>query len=125
MEVVEHVADLRAFMAGAAAVVRPGGVLVVATINRTLKSLAFAIVGAEYLLGWLPRGTHRFEKFVTPTELEAAIARCGLRVTDWRGVVYRPFADAWQTSRDMDVNYMLAARRQTAGASLTVGETPS
>jgi 2-polyprenyl-6-hydroxyphenyl methylase / 3-demethylubiquinone-9 3-methyltransferase len=111
MEVVEHVANVRSFVSSCAAMVNPGGLLVLATINRTLKSFAFAIVGAEYLLGWLPRGTHRWEKFVTPNELQTAIERCGLRITDWHGVGYSPWADSWQLGESMEVNYMVAANR--------------
>jgi len=85
-----------------------------ATINRTLKSFALAIVAAEYVLGWLPRGTHRWDKFVTPNELEAALARSGLRQCDASGVVYNPLRDRWLLADDMDVNYMLAARRVRA-----------
>lgn len=109
MEVVEHVADLAAFVAAAAAAVKPGGLLVMATLNRTLKSYALAIVGAEYVLGWLPRGTHDWHKFVTPEELEAAIAGHGLSVTQRAGVSYTPLADRWSLSDDTDVNYMVAA----------------
>ncbi|HVX92037.1 MAG TPA: bifunctional 2-polyprenyl-6-hydroxyphenol methylase/3-demethylubiquinol 3-O-methyltransferase UbiG [Xanthobacteraceae bacterium] len=111
MEVVEHVADLTLFVRLAAGMVKPGGLMVAATLNRTLKSFALAIVGAEYVLRWLPRGTHQWEKFVTPNELEIAIERGGLRVTDEQGVIYNLFADRWQLSRDMDVNYMLLAER--------------
>jgi 2-polyprenyl-6-hydroxyphenyl methylase / 3-demethylubiquinone-9 3-methyltransferase len=111
MEVVEHVADLGAFVRCCAGMVAPGGLMVTATINRTLKSFALAIVGAEYVLRWLPRGTHRWDKFVTPNELEAALERNGLRAIDERGVVYNILLDAWQLSGDMDVNYMVAAER--------------
>lgn len=111
MEVVEHVADVEAFVGACCAAVKPGGLLVMATLNRTLKSYALAIVGAEYVLRWLPRGTHDWEKFVTPAELEAAIARNGLELGESTGVAYNPFTDRWSVSRDMDVNYMLAARR--------------
>jgi 2-polyprenyl-6-hydroxyphenyl methylase / 3-demethylubiquinone-9 3-methyltransferase len=111
MEVVEHVADLAAFVRCCAGMVKPGGLMVTATLNRTLKSFALAIVGAEYVLRWLPRGTHRWDKFVTPNELEAALARGGLRVIDERGVVYNILLDAWQLADDMDVNYMLLAER--------------
>ncbi|MBV8827232.1 MAG: bifunctional 2-polyprenyl-6-hydroxyphenol methylase/3-demethylubiquinol 3-O-methyltransferase UbiG [Bradyrhizobiaceae bacterium] len=111
MEVVEHVADLAAFVRCCAGMVRPGGLMVTATINRTLKSFALAIVGAEYVLRWLPRGTHRWDKFVTPNELEAALERNGLRTLDERGVVYNILLDGWQLSGDMDVNYMIAAER--------------
>jgi 2-polyprenyl-6-hydroxyphenyl methylase/3-demethylubiquinone-9 3-methyltransferase len=111
MEVVEHVADVAAFVATCATTVRPGGLMITATLNRTLKSFALAIVGAEYVLRWLPRGTHQWDKFVTPVELENAIERNGLQVTGERGVIYNPFADRWQLSSDMDVNYMLVAQR--------------
>ena len=111
MEVVEHVADLAAFVRCCAGMVSPGGLMVTATINRTLKSFALAIVGAEYVLRWLPRGTHRWDKFVTPNELEAVLERNGLRTIDERGVVYNILLDDWQLSGDMDVNYMVAAER--------------
>ena len=116
MEVVEHVADIELFVSTCAAMVKPGGLMIAATLNRTLKSFALAIVGAEYVLRWLPRGTHQWDKFVTPQELETAIENTGLRVIGERGVIYNPFADRWQLSSDMDVNYMLvAAQRQRAG----------
>jgi 2-polyprenyl-6-hydroxyphenyl methylase/3-demethylubiquinone-9 3-methyltransferase len=111
MEVVEHVTDVPSFVSTCAAMVKPGGLMIAATLNRTLKSFALAIVGAEYVLRWLPRGTHQWDKFVTPRELEAAVENAGLRVTGERGVIYNPFADRWQLSSDMDVNYMLAAER--------------
>ena len=115
MEVVEHVVDVKAFVATCASMVKPGGLMIAATLNRTLKSFALAIVGAEYVLRWLPRGTHQWDKFVTPDELELAFERGGLRVTGERGVVYNPFADRWQLSSDMDVNYMLVAERPKEG----------
>src|SRR5262249_62035485 len=111
MEVVEHVANVGLFVRRAAAMVKPGGLMVSATINRTLKSFALAIVAAEYVLGWLPRGTHRWDKFVTPNELEAALARHGLAVIDETGVTYNLIADRWQLASDMDVNYMMVAAR--------------
>ena len=111
MEVVEHVVDVDNFVAVCASMVKPGGLLFTATLNRTLKSFALAIVGAEYVLRWLPRGTHQWDKFVTPEELERAIEAGGLRVTGERGVVYNLLADRWQLSSDMDVNYMLVAER--------------
>ena len=111
MEVVEHVADVNLFVECCAAMVKPGGLMIAATLNRTLKSFALAIVGAEYILRWLPVGSHSWDKFVTPNELEIALERGGLRVTGEQGVIYNLFRDEWQLSTDMDVNYMLAAER--------------
>jgi 2-polyprenyl-6-hydroxyphenyl methylase/3-demethylubiquinone-9 3-methyltransferase len=111
MEVVEHVADVTLFLKQCAQLVKPGGILIVATINRTLKSFALAIIGAEYVLRWLPRGTHRWDKFVTPNELAAALERCGLTVIDETGVIYNPLADRWQIASDMDVNYSMTAQK--------------
>jgi 2-polyprenyl-6-hydroxyphenyl methylase/3-demethylubiquinone-9 3-methyltransferase len=111
MEVVEHVADVNLFVRLTAAMVKPGGLMIAATLNRTLKSFALAIVGAEYILRWLPRGTHQWDKFVTPNELEIALELGGLRVIDETGVVYNPLADQWRLATDMDVNYMLTAER--------------
>lgn len=110
-EVVEHVAGLDLFIGCAAKAVKPGGLLIVTTINRTLKSFALAIVGAEYVLRWLPVGTHRWDKFVTPEELDRAIAASGLEVVEESGIMYDLFHDRWTASSDMDVNYMLAAER--------------
>jgi 2-polyprenyl-6-hydroxyphenyl methylase / 3-demethylubiquinone-9 3-methyltransferase len=115
MEVVEHVANVEAFIETCCAMVKPGGLLIVGTLNRTLKSFALAIVGAEYILRWLPRGTHQWDKFVTPVELETAIENSSLPVIAERGVIYNPFADRWQLSSDMDVNYMLVAQRPQKG----------
>lgn len=111
MEVVEHVADVTLFLKQCAQLVKPGGILIVATINRTLKSFALAIIGAEYVLRWLPRGTHRWDKFVTPNELAAALDRSGLTVIDETGVIYNPLADRWQIASDMDVNYSMTAQK--------------
>jgi 2-polyprenyl-6-hydroxyphenyl methylase/3-demethylubiquinone-9 3-methyltransferase len=111
MEVIEHVNDVGAFIATCAAMVKPGGLLFVATLNRTLKSFALAIVGAEYVLRWVPRGTHQWEKFVTPQELEAALENSALDIIGERGVIYNLLADRWQLSSDMDVNYMVVAAR--------------
>jgi 2-polyprenyl-6-hydroxyphenyl methylase/3-demethylubiquinone-9 3-methyltransferase len=114
MEVVEHVADVGLFVERCAEMVKPGGIMFVATINRTLKALGLAIVGAEYVLRWLPRGTHQYGKLVRPEELENALADAGMAIADRTGVTYNPLADRWQRSRDMDVNYMLMAEK--AGA---------
>lgn len=111
MEVVEHVADVDMFMKSCAAMVRPGGLMFVATINRTLKAYGMAIIGAEHILRWLPRGTHQYEKLVTPRELEVALAGTGVDIVRRSGVSFNPLADEWRLSRDMDVNYMVVATR--------------
>jgi 2-polyprenyl-6-hydroxyphenyl methylase/3-demethylubiquinone-9 3-methyltransferase len=111
MEVVEHVVDVPAFVETCAAMVKPGGLIFAATINRTLKSFALAIVGAEYVLRWVPRGTHQWDKFVKPEELELALEDAGLEVIGERGVIYNLLIDRWQLSSDMDVNYMVVAQR--------------
>jgi 2-polyprenyl-6-hydroxyphenyl methylase/3-demethylubiquinone-9 3-methyltransferase len=113
MEVVEHVADVDLFIRSCAALVKPRGLMFVATINRTMKSFALAIVGAEYILRWLPRGTHQWSKFITPNELEIAIEQSGLRVIDQRGMVYNLLRDSWQLSTDTDVNYIVTAEKRS------------
>ena len=117
LEVVEHVADVALFIESCAALVRPGGLLIASTINRTAKAFALAIVGAEYVLRWLPRGTHSYDKLVTPSELATALRLAGLTRRDETGVVYAPLTDRWQLSRDMDVNYMMVAGKPAAAAS--------
>lgn len=111
LEVVEHVPDVGAFIATLHALVRPGGILVLSTINRTLRSFALAIVGAEYILRWLPVGTHQWDRFVTPEELIAHLLRAGCVRPDVQGVVYDPLRDTWSLSPDTAVNYMAAAAR--------------
>jgi len=111
MEVVEHVADVDLFIARTAEMVKPDGLMFVATINRTLKALGLAIIGAEYVLRWLPRGTHQYEKLVRPGELDSALQNAGMKIADRTGVTYNPLADRWGLSKDLDVNYMLMARR--------------
>jgi 2-polyprenyl-6-hydroxyphenyl methylase/3-demethylubiquinone-9 3-methyltransferase len=109
MEVVEHVADVDLFVRKCAELVKPGGLMVAATLNRTIKSFALAIVGAEYILRWLPVGTHQWDKFIAPAELETMLEEAGLRVIAETGVVYAPFANRWRLSDDADVNYMMVA----------------
>ncbi len=111
MEVVEHVADVPLFVRRCAEMVKPGGLMITATLNRTLKSFALAIVGAEYILRWLPVGSHQWDKFVTPNELEIALEQGGLRAFHEQGVIYNILADRWQLSTDTDVNYMIAAEK--------------
>lgn len=112
LEIVEHVADPPAFLAGLAGVLKPGGALVLSTINRTAKSFALAIVGAEYLLRWVPRGTHDWRRFRRPSELAAGLGAVGVEVLTVAGMVFDPLRGAWSLSdRDLDVNYILFARK--------------
>jgi 2-polyprenyl-6-hydroxyphenyl methylase/3-demethylubiquinone-9 3-methyltransferase len=109
LEVVEHVQSLDSFFQCAAHVLRPDGVMIVATLNRTLKSLALAKVGAEYLLRWLPVGTHDWRKFVRPSELARAMRRHGLSMVEACGMSYDPLRRRWALSKDLDVNYIASA----------------
>lgn len=114
MEVVEHVDNVPLYMKSCASLVKPGGLMFTATINRTPRAYALAIVGAEYVLGWLPKGTHDFSKFLTPDEISALCVRNGLRIIDKTGVVFHPLADEWRPSRDLGVNYMVLAAKPAA-----------
>jgi len=111
MEVVEHVSDVNLFMSSCARMVKPNGLMFVATINRTLKARALAIFMAENVLRWLPKGTHEYEKLVKPEEIEAPISIEGMEIIDKTGVFYNVLQDRWNKSRDMDVNYMVLARK--------------
>ena len=111
MEVIEHAADPKLFVATAGSLVKPGGLFLASTLNRTLKSFALAIVGAEYVLRWLEPGTHRWEQFVTPIELTAFARAAGLRRLSLRGMVYDPFRREWRLSSDTGVNYLFAATK--------------
>lgn len=112
LEIVEHVPDMAAFVDICAGMLRPGGVMVVSTINRTAKAFALAIVGAEYVLRWLPRGTHQWSKFVTPKELEDAYRSTGLAPGRKAGMIFNPLRGEWRLSNsDTDVNYLYAADR--------------
>jgi 2-polyprenyl-6-hydroxyphenyl methylase/3-demethylubiquinone-9 3-methyltransferase len=111
MEVIEHVADPRRFVSAAASLVKPGGLFIASTLNRTLRSFALAIIGAEYVLRWLEPGTHRWEQFVTPEEFAIATRAAGLRMIDRQGVAYDPLRLGWRLSRDMSVNYLIAAKK--------------
>jgi len=114
MEVVEHVADLNAFVADCCGLLTDKGVMFVSTLNRTPKSFLFAIVGAEYVLRWLPRGTHDWSKFVRPSELAAAARRAGSEIGNLTGVSYNPLRDSWGLSQDLDVNYMATVTHAAA-----------
>ncbi len=111
MEVVEHVADLPAYMMACGKLVKPGGLMFVATLNKTLKSLALAKFGAEYVLRWLPRGTHDWNRFVEPARLHGLLTEAGLTVQKTQGVSFDPVNWAWKLSGDTDVNYMVVAGR--------------
>jgi 2-polyprenyl-6-hydroxyphenyl methylase / 3-demethylubiquinone-9 3-methyltransferase len=111
MEVVEHVANVDLYLKSCAAMLRPGGLMFIATINRTMKAWALAIVGAEYVLGWLPKGTHSYDKLVKPDEIENALSGTGVSVTEQTGVFYNPLKDVWAKSNDIDVNYMVLTSR--------------
>ena len=111
MEVVEHVDNVPLYMKSCADLVAPGGLLFTATINRTPRAWALAVIGAEYVLNWLPRGTHDYRKFLTPDEIRALLERNRLKVIDKAGVVFHPLADEWRLSRDMGINYMVLAER--------------
>jgi 2-polyprenyl-6-hydroxyphenyl methylase / 3-demethylubiquinone-9 3-methyltransferase len=113
LEVVEHVLDVGAFLASAASVVRPGGLIIVSTLNRTLKSYGLAIIGAEYILGWLPRGTHDWNRFVTPDEMAIYLKRSGVDKPVFTGLVLDPFRDQWSLSSDIGVNYFAASAKPT------------
>ncbi|CAA2143939.1 bifunctional 2-polyprenyl-6-hydroxyphenol methylase/3-demethylubiquinol 3-O-methyltransferase UbiG [Hyphomicrobium sp. ghe19] len=111
LEVVEHVPDPAKFVAECAALVAPGGIAVFSTLNRTLKAWALAIVGAEYVLGWLPRGTHQWDRFITPEELGQYVRAAGLADTNFEGITYNPLRDVWTRNPDTGVNYLMSARK--------------
>jgi len=109
LEVIEHVADLSVFVQAMTALVEPGGLLILSTLNRTAKAFALAIIGAEYVLGWLPRGTHDWRKFRRPSELAGALRQQGFTLAELTGLVYSALSDDWSLGRDLDVNYMAVA----------------
>ena len=118
MEVIEHVANPPDFIADCAAMAKPpsaghpGGLMLCSTINRTLKAFAFAIVGAEYVMRWLPRGTHQYAKFVKPSELTRWMSDAGLEITDQIGMNLNPITNVWTTSGDMSINYITVGTKQ-------------
>ena len=107
LEVVEHVADVDLFLDSCTALVRDGGAMILATLNRTPKAFMFGIVGAEYVMRWLPRGTHDWKKFVRPSELSRGLRRNGVDVSDISGLSFNPLSDEWRVSGDVSVNYIL------------------
>lgn len=111
MEVVEHVADITLFVEACADLTRPGGILIGATLNRTAKSLALAKIGAEYILRWLPRGTHDWRKFVKPAEFARMLRAAGLQVEKLQGIGFDPLRRRWELGADLSVNYMIVATK--------------
>jgi len=115
MEVVEHVADPLAYLTACQQLLKPGGLMVCSTINRNPKSFAMAIVGAEYVMRWLPKGTHEWSKFITPDELSGLISQAGLTPVDRKGFVFNPVTWQWRLSdRDLSVNYVTASIKSPA-----------
>lgn len=112
MEIVEHVADVPAFLKAISELVKPGGIVFMSTLNRTIKSYGMAIIGAEYVLRWLPRGTHEWRKFLKPSELCSGLRNASLAVDHMTGMVFNPFGNSWSLKdSDLDVNYMLSASK--------------
>lgn len=109
LEIIEHVADVDSFVKSCCALVRPGGKLIISTLNRTLKSLVLAIVGAEYILRWVPRGTHNWRQFLTPAEIVNNLHEHNLQVSCIQGMTYNPLRREWQLSTDVDVNYFIVS----------------
>ena len=114
MEVVEHVADPLAYLTACQTLLKPGGLMICSTLNRNAKSFAMAIVGAEWVMRWLPKGTHDWNKFITPDELTALITRAGLEQVDRKGMVFNPLGWSWSLSaRDLSVNYVTASVKRS------------
>ena len=111
MEVVEHVADPAAYLASCVQLLAPGGLMILATLNRTLKALALAKYGAEYVLRWLPPETHDWKKFLTPEEMRAMLAAAPVVVDGPFGVAFNPLTGKWSRSSDTDINYMMTVSR--------------
>lgn len=112
LEIVEHVADVDLFLACCAELVKPGGLLILSTLNRTTKAFALAIIGAEYVMRWLPRGTHDWRKFLKPSEVARGLRAAGLSIEELAGIIYSPITGRWRIDpHDLDVNYMLLAAK--------------
>lgn len=115
LEIVEHVSDVDLFLRSCGNMVKPGGLLFLSTLNRTAKAWAMAIAGAEYVLGWLPRGTHDWKKFLKPSEAVHGLRDSGIDAQEIVGVVYSPLSRLWSLNKnDLDVNYMLYGIRRAA-----------
>lgn len=114
LEIVEHVADVAAFVKTCTMVLKPGGMLIMSTLNRTFKSYAMVILGAEYILRWVPVGTHQWSKFLTPAELAGHIRENDLSLSDVSGMTFNPLTHIWSLTKDVDVNYFLSARKEEA-----------
>lgn len=112
MEVIEHVANPPDFMVDCGKMVKPGGIMLCSTINRTFKAFAFAILGAEYVLRWLPRGTHQYEKFIKPVQLKRWMSEAGLTVSEQIGMSLNPLTQVWTLSDDMSINYVTVGAKQ-------------
>lgn len=112
MEVIEHVADVEGFLKSSCALVKPGGLMFIATLNRTMKSYALAIIGAEYILGWLPRGTHNWKKFLQPAEINSITSQHGAELKEMSGVSFNPLTSSWKLSNDTSVNYMMVFEKK-------------
>ena len=114
LEMLEHVPDPSSVVSACAGLVKPGGQLIFSTINRNPKAYALAVIGAEYVLGMLPKGTHDYSKFIRPSELAAWCRNAGLVVHDITGMTYNPFTDQFRLNRDTDVNYLMHCSREPA-----------
>jgi len=112
MEVIEHVADISSFLTACHSLLKDEGCMVMSTLNRTAKSWAMAIVGAEYIMRWLPKGTHDWHKFLKPSELSRALSQSDFDTCDIKGMVYHPLSGSWSLdNKDFSVNYLLLARK--------------
>jgi 2-polyprenyl-6-hydroxyphenyl methylase / 3-demethylubiquinone-9 3-methyltransferase len=112
LEVIEHVSDVDFFLKQLATLTNPNGVLIISTLNRTLKSLLLAKIAAEYILGWVPKGTHDWNQFLLPSEIATPLNELGCTKTDLTGMVYKPLANRWELSaKDIDINYLLSFKR--------------
>ncbi len=118
LEVIEHVPDVTGFLISCAGLLKPGGILILSTLNRTTKSYALGIVTAEYILGWLPRGTHRWSRFITPDELQNKLNEVGLDAKDVKGLALNPLSGEWTLSEDCSVNYFITATKPLASETI-------